>query len=68
MAEDEDVAWLGLGEDLRALALISLGTAEYLTAMFGAAERHLESGVSWRAESGGRFSPSPGWPSRRQSR
>ena len=46
MAEDEDVARLGLGEDLRALALISLGTAEYLAAMFPDAERHLESGVT----------------------
>jgi LuxR family maltose regulon positive regulatory protein len=46
MAEDEDVARLGLGEDLRALALISLGTAEYLTAMLPEAERHLESGVT----------------------
>jgi LuxR family maltose regulon positive regulatory protein len=46
MAEDEDVARLGLREDLRALALISLGTAEYLTAMFRDAERHLESGIT----------------------
>ena len=46
MAEDEDVARLGLGEDLHALALISLGTAEYLAAMPGEAERHLESGIA----------------------
>ncbi len=46
MAEDEDVACLGLREDLRALALISLGTAEYLTAMFRDAERHLDSGIT----------------------
>jgi LuxR family transcriptional regulator, maltose regulon positive regulatory protein len=46
MAQDADVALLGLGEDLRALALISLGTTEYWTAMFGEAERHLESGVT----------------------
>ena len=46
MAEDEDVVRLGLREDLRALALISLGTAEYLAAMFPEAERHLESGVT----------------------
>ena len=46
MAEDADVARLGLGEDLRALALVSLGITEYWTAMFGEAERHLESGIA----------------------
>jgi LuxR family transcriptional regulator, maltose regulon positive regulatory protein len=46
MAEDADVARLGLGEDLRALALISLGATEYWTAMFCEAERHLESGIT----------------------
>jgi LuxR family transcriptional regulator, maltose regulon positive regulatory protein len=46
MADDADVARLGLGEDLRALALISLGTTEYWSAMFGEAERHLEGGIA----------------------
>jgi LuxR family maltose regulon positive regulatory protein len=46
MAEGADVARLGLGEDLRALTLISLGITEYWTAMFGEADQHLESGVT----------------------
>jgi LuxR family maltose regulon positive regulatory protein len=36
----------GLGEDLRALALINLGIAEYGAARFGEAEPHLEQGVT----------------------
>jgi len=36
----------GLGEDLRALALISLGSTEFWAAKFEAAERHLEQGVT----------------------
>jgi LuxR family maltose regulon positive regulatory protein len=40
-----DAAWLGLGEDLRALALISLGMAELWTARFEDADRHLEQGI-----------------------
>src|SRR5689334_2841428 len=36
----------GLGEDLRALALINLGIAEYATARFEDAEPHLEQGVA----------------------
>ena len=36
----------GLGEDLRALALISLGLAELWTARSDPAERHLEQGVA----------------------
>ncbi|ONI74763.1 hypothetical protein ALI144C_38830 [Actinosynnema sp. ALI-1.44] len=42
MVEAEDVAWLA--EDLRAFALISLDSAEYWTASFGEARRHLELG------------------------
>jgi LuxR family maltose regulon positive regulatory protein len=45
MAEDLDAAQPGLGEDLRALALISLGSTEVWAARFGEAERHLERGV-----------------------
>src|SRR5207237_1261696 len=43
-AEAPDAA--GLGEDLRALALINLGIAEYGTARFEGAEPHLEQGVA----------------------
>jgi len=45
-AEAPDVARPGLGEDLRALALINLGIAEYGTARFEEAEPHLEQGVA----------------------
>jgi LuxR family maltose regulon positive regulatory protein len=45
MAEAPDAAQPGLGEELRALALISLGTTEYWTARFDEAQRHLEQGV-----------------------
>ena len=41
-----DAARLGLGEDLRALALINLGIAELWTACFEEADRHLEQGVA----------------------
>jgi len=43
-AEAPDAA--GLGEDLRTLALINLGIAEYGTARFEGAEPHLEQGVA----------------------
>ncbi len=46
MAEAPDAARPGLGEELRALALISLGTAEAWAARFQEAERHLEQGVA----------------------
>jgi LuxR family maltose regulon positive regulatory protein len=39
-------ARLGLGEDLRALALINLGIAEVWTARFEEADRHLEQGIA----------------------
>ncbi len=41
-----DAARLGLGEDLRALALIELGIAELWTARFDEADRHLEQGTA----------------------
>jgi LuxR family maltose regulon positive regulatory protein len=41
-----DAAQLGLGDDLHALVLVSLGTAELWTARSERAERHLEHGVS----------------------
>jgi LuxR family transcriptional regulator, maltose regulon positive regulatory protein len=41
-----DAAQPGPGEDLHALALISLGVAELWAARFGNAERHLERGVA----------------------
>jgi LuxR family transcriptional regulator, maltose regulon positive regulatory protein len=37
---------LGLGEDLRALALIDLGITELWTAGFGEADRHLRQGIA----------------------
>jgi LuxR family maltose regulon positive regulatory protein len=46
MAEAPDAARPGLGEELRALALISLGIAEVWTARFAEAERHLQRGVA----------------------
>jgi LuxR family maltose regulon positive regulatory protein len=46
MAEAPDAARPGLGEELRALALINLGTAEAWAARFEEAERHLEQGVA----------------------
>ena len=45
-AEAPDAAQPGLGEDLRALALINLGIAVYATARFEEAEPHLEQGVA----------------------
>jgi LuxR family transcriptional regulator, maltose regulon positive regulatory protein len=41
-----DPARFGVGEDLRALALISLGIAEVWTARFDEADRHLEQGIA----------------------
>jgi LuxR family transcriptional regulator, maltose regulon positive regulatory protein len=46
LAEAPEAAQAGLGEELRALALISLGSTEYWTTRFGDAERHLEHGVA----------------------
>ncbi|MBO0815557.1 MAG: LuxR family transcriptional regulator, partial [Actinobacteria bacterium] len=46
LAEAPDAARPGLGEDLRALALINLGIAEAWAARFEEAERHLEDGVA----------------------
>jgi LuxR family transcriptional regulator, maltose regulon positive regulatory protein len=46
LAEAPDAARPGLGEDLRALALINLGIAEVWAARFEEAERHLEQGVA----------------------
>jgi LuxR family transcriptional regulator, maltose regulon positive regulatory protein len=45
-AEAPDGGWPGLGEELRALALINLGTAEAWAARFQDAERHLEQGAA----------------------
>jgi LuxR family transcriptional regulator, maltose regulon positive regulatory protein len=46
MAEVADASRPGLGADLRALALISLGSMEYWAAAPDDAARHLESGVA----------------------
>jgi LuxR family transcriptional regulator, maltose regulon positive regulatory protein len=45
-AEAPEAARLGLGQELRTLALISLGIAELWAARFEEAERHLEQGVA----------------------
>ncbi len=46
IAEAPDAAPSGLGEELRGLALVSLGIAEVWAAQFEVAERHLEHGVA----------------------
>ncbi len=46
LTEGADAAQLGLGEDLRAAALISLGIAEMWALRFEDAEWHLEQGVA----------------------
>ncbi len=46
VTEAADADQLGLGEDLRAAALISLGIAEMWALMFDDADRHLERGVA----------------------
>jgi LuxR family maltose regulon positive regulatory protein len=46
MAEAPEAAQPGLGEELLALALISLGSTEVWTTWFEEAERHLERGVA----------------------
>src|SRR5262252_8968124 len=46
LAEAPEAAQPGLGEDLRALALISLGSAELWAARFQEAERHLDQGIA----------------------
>ena len=45
-AEAPHAAQLGVGEDLRALALIDLGIAELWTSRLEEAERHLEQGIA----------------------
>jgi len=45
-AEAPEAARSGLGEELRALALISLGSIEFWVARFEEAERHLDRGVA----------------------
>jgi LuxR family maltose regulon positive regulatory protein len=50
-----DSARLGLGEDLRALALINLGIAEVWTARFDEADRHLDQGIALAHRTGRPF-------------
>jgi LuxR family transcriptional regulator, maltose regulon positive regulatory protein len=45
-AEAPEAVRPGLGQELRALALISLGSAEFWAARFEEAERHLDQGVA----------------------
>jgi len=46
LAETLDATQPGLGEELRALALVSLGITEFWAARFEEAERHLDEGVT----------------------
>jgi LuxR family transcriptional regulator, maltose regulon positive regulatory protein len=46
LAEAPEAAQPGLGEELRALALINLGIAEYWTGRLEEAERHLDQGIA----------------------
>jgi len=46
LAEAPEAARSGLGEELRALALISLGSIEHWVARFQEAERYLEQGIA----------------------
>ena len=57
-----DPARLGLGEDLRMLALINLGIAEMWTARFEEADRHLEDGIALARQLGRPIWRSPAWP------
>jgi LuxR family transcriptional regulator, maltose regulon positive regulatory protein len=50
-----DPARLGVGEDLRALALIELGIAELWTVGFDEADRHLEQGIALARQLGRPF-------------
>src|SRR5262249_22115672 len=65
LAEAPEAAQPRLGEELRALALISLGTTEFWAAGEDP-ERHLEMGVALASRIGGRFLSSLAWPTRRQ--
>jgi LuxR family maltose regulon positive regulatory protein len=56
-----DSARLGLGEDLRALALTNLGIAELWTGRFEDADRHLEQGVDLARRIGRPSWRSPAW-------
>ena len=60
-AEAADAAQLGLGEDLRARAVISLGIAEVWAGRLADADRHLEQAWPWPAGSDGPISSSPAW-------
>jgi LuxR family maltose regulon positive regulatory protein len=46
MAEAPETAQTGMGQDLRALALVSFGSTEVWTTRAKEAERHLEQGVA----------------------
>jgi LuxR family maltose regulon positive regulatory protein len=52
---EANAAELGLSQDLRALALISLGDAEFWTVRLESAERHLEQGVALAQQIGRPF-------------
>ncbi len=62
MAEDPEVADPTLGEDLRALALISLAATEFWAPTYEEASRHLAQGVALAVGSVGPIWSSPPWP------
>ena len=67
MAEAPDAAQPGLGEELRALALISLGSAESGPPGSRTPSATWSRASRWRAGSGGPIWSSPAWPTRRRS-
>ncbi len=65
LAETPDAAQPGLGEELRALALVSLGVTEFWAARLEPAQRHLEQGVALARRIGRPYWSSAAWPTRR---
>jgi LuxR family transcriptional regulator, maltose regulon positive regulatory protein len=55
LAEAAEAVRQGLGEDVRAMALVSLGTAELSLQQFDAAERHLEQAIAVARRTGRPF-------------
>ena len=64
VAEAPDAVRPGLGEELRGVALITLGITELWAARLEAAERHLEQGVVLARRKGGRIWSSSAWRTR----
>ena len=67
LAEAPEAARSGLGEELRALALIRLGSIEHWVARFQEAERYLEQGIALARRIGRPYLELPAWPTRGRS-